>query len=95
MKGPFESLNDRFPKPFIYIVSRNPYPFKYLKREKSAPFGWSLPVWAIIGRNFSPRIGSCAHANRYRDKQLDRQTRTDTQVNRWIDLHLLKHQHLH
>ena len=46
IKGPFKYLhvNDWFPYPFIYLNLWNPYPFVYLKREKSTPFGWSLPV---------------------------------------------------
>ena len=46
----FYRRKDRFPFPtyILQIVKSYPYPFIYLKPEKGTPFGWSLPVQAIL-----------------------------------------------
>ena len=35
--------------PILGHTSTSPYPLIYLKPKKGIHFGWSLPVWAIVG----------------------------------------------
>ena len=56
----FTDRNDRFPSPFIIIlqqVKSLPFHVPDLKTEKGNPFGWCLPIQAIVGRYSSPVIG--------------------------------------
>ena len=50
--GHFTDRNERFRYRFIHFNQWNPYPFIYLSPEKGTPFGRSLPVNSIIGREY-------------------------------------------